>query len=530
MHSPKDRTESPGRSLRRQENHIHSQGRMADAVRAFEWGVTPLDGMDRWCETDVAALDLMLSCRFPALLLFGPQLIVVYNDEFVPLLAEKHPRALGMSARETWAEAWEVLEPQLLAVLHEGKSFVQENVLIPVEREGRLADVYWSYHYSPVYEKLGAISGVFVVCHDVTQEYLAERERDALAARLEQVLELTTDSVLVIDRDWTLSYRNVQAALAMGPLLEVVGKNFWECFPDAVYEGSPFVEHYERAMEEGVAGEFSAFYPEPLGIWVQVQVRPFADGIVVFFRDVTEQRRTMETLIKTEKLAAVGRLAASIAHEINNPLEAVTNLLYLARHTPEALEVDGYLMAAEEELRRVAVIANQTLKFHKQASSPQPVSCAELMDSVLSVHRGRIANARVTVERRERCRDLVICFEGEIRQVLTNLIGNAVDAMTPEGGRLLLRSKTGCDWRTMRPGAVFTVADTGSGIDAEVGKRIFDPFFTTKGFNGTGLGLWVSHEIAQRHNGELRMRSRRGEPSGTVFTLFLPMNAVNRDC
>jgi signal transduction histidine kinase len=233
--------------------------------------------------------------------------------------------------------------------------------------------------------------------------------------------------------------------------------------------------------------------------------------------------------MQTEKLAAVGRLASSIAHEINNPLESVTNLLYLARETALNPETREYLGIADRELRRVSVIANQTLRFHKQSSKPQLITCDDLVGSAISVYQGRLVNSSVEVEKRNRANHPVLCFEGEIRQVLSNLIVNAIDAMHPHGGRLLMRSREGTDWQTGRKGLILTVADTGSGMSSDTEARIFEPFFTTKEIGGTGLGLWVSHEIVQRHGGTLAVRSsQRPNHSATVFTLFLPFEAVVR--
>jgi PAS domain S-box-containing protein len=246
--------------------------------------------------------------------------------------------------------------------------------------------------------------------------------------------------------------------------------------------------------------------------------------------EITHQKKAELALIQSEKLAVVGRLAASIAHEINNPLESITNLLYLAERSNDPAETKEYVQTAERELRRVSIIANQTLRFHKQSSRPQEISGGQLIDSIVSMFQSRIVNAQVRVEERKRADQPVRCFEGEIRQVLSNLVGNAIDAMQPlGGGRLLLRSRVGRDWSTGRPGLVITVADTGSGMSGSVTSRIFEPFYTTKGIGGTGLGLWVSSEIVERHSGTLLFRSSQKEDTrGTVFTLFLPFDAVNR--
>lgn len=242
-----------------------------------------------------------------------------------------------------------------------------------------------------------------------------------------------------------------------------------------------------------------------------------------------EQARTEKALLQTEKLAAVGRLAASIAHEINNPLESVTNLLYLAKSSVSLREVGDYLQTADSELRRVAAITNQTLRFYRQSTNAREVSCDDLFESVLTIHHGRLGNANVRVEKRKRAKRPIRCFDGEIRQVLNNLVGNAIDAMHPKGGRLIIRSRDGRDWKSDREGIVLTVADTGTGIAPQTLLRLFEAFYTTKGIAGTGLGLWVSEEIVARHGGRLRVRSsQRDGCRGSVFTVFLPHEAVVR--
>lgn len=238
---------------------------------------------------------------------------------------------------------------------------------------------------------------------------------------------------------------------------------------------------------------------------------------------MTDAKRSERLLLQSEKLNAVGRLASSIAHEINNPLEAVTNLIYLAQHAAVDPMAKQYLATAEIELRRVSAIANQTLQFHRQSTNPAPVTAVSLIDATLPLYQGRISNARVKLERRDRAWRPVKCLDGEIRQVLSNLIGNAIDSMSKKERRLLIRCRESTEWRTGRSGVTLTVADTGSGMSSDTIARIFEPFFTTKGNKGTGLGLWISLEIIDRHGGSLRMRSSQAENhSGTVFTIFLP--------
>jgi signal transduction histidine kinase len=252
-----------------------------------------------------------------------------------------------------------------------------------------------------------------------------------------------------------------------------------------------------------------------------------ANGAVSFLVseacDITKEKRMESALLKSEKMAAVGRLESSIAHEINNPLESVMNLIYLARNAdPE--DARRYLDLADQEIRRVSIIANQTLRFHKQASKPQTVTATDLFSTVMSIYEGRLRNAHVRIEKRFRTDQPVVCFPGDIRQVLNNLVANAIEAM-PFGGRLLIRSRKGRDWKADMQGLILTIADNGTGIPSEARKRIFDAFFTTKGAAGNGLGLWVCQEIVQRHHGKLRVRStQRAARSGATFTLFLPFD------
>jgi len=206
----------------------------------------------------------------------------------------------------------------------------------------------------------------------------------------------------------------------------------------------------------------------------------------------------------------------------------VTNLLYLAQKTAVNPEAIQFLVMAEAELQRVSAIANQTLRFHRQSTNPKPVTAAELIDATLLLYRGRLFNSQLRFERRDRASHAVTCFDGEIRQVLSNLVGNAIDAMNSKGGRLAIRSREGADWRTGRRGVIVTVADTGAGMSPETRARIFEPFFTTKGNKGTGLGLWISREIIERHRGVLLVRSSQSARlSGTVFALFLPCDNAN---
>jgi PAS domain S-box-containing protein len=249
-------------------------------------------------------------------------------------------------------------------------------------------------------------------------------------------------------------------------------------------------------------------------------------GIVVL--DATDRKLSEDALRKTEKLAATGRLAASIAHEINNPLEAITNLLFLLRNFCELQNPAlNYVEMAEAEARRISEITQQTLRFYRQSTLPARANMSELIDSVLTLYHGRLHSLGIEVERRYDPAMDLFCFAGELRQVLANLVGNSIDAAS-HGTRLVVRARHSRNWmHPAQTGIRFVVADTGSGMPTEVCERVFEAFFTTKEVTGTGLGLWVSHEIILKHQGLVHLRSRTAQPgkvSGTVFQLFIPDN------
>jgi PAS domain S-box-containing protein len=251
------------------------------------------------------------------------------------------------------------------------------------------------------------------------------------------------------------------------------------------------------------------------------------DAIAAVILEVTNQKKAEAALIQSEKLAAVGRLASSISHEINNPLEAITNLLYLIALSDELPEgVKHYVRTAQSELSRVCQIATQTLRFHRQAVRATLVNASDLVDAVLNLYQGRLANSSIHVEASYATANKILCFENDIRQVLNNLIANAIDAMR-QGGRLVVRAHDAVDLSPHnsepRRGIRITIADTGHGMSPAVRTRLFEPFYTTKDLNGTGLGLWISSGIVNRHQGRLTFRSsEHAVHHGTIFSLFLP--------
>jgi signal transduction histidine kinase/DNA-binding NarL/FixJ family response regulator len=337
-----------------------------------------------------------------------------------------------------------------------------------------------------------------------------------------EALEHIPDVFFTFDHDYCFTYMNAAGAeIARRMGRPLMGDCIWDLLPEL--KGTIVETSFRQVMEQRNALEFEYYY-EPLANWFQYQVYPLPDdGIIMYARDITETRKTEEALRKSEQLAAAGRLAASIAHEINNPLEAVTNLLFLASMDSSVTGNSRQLLEkADQELRRLSHIAARSLKFYRQDTAPALCSLEELIDSVLFFYEAEINMRKISLERRYRAAPQVLYRPGEFRQVITNLVGNALDAL-PRHGRLVVRVRPSRD-AAGRHGVAVTVADNGSGMDRQMLDRLFHPFATTKGDAGTGLGLWVSKGILDKHQTKVAVRSKRD--FGTVFRLFVPVEAA----
>jgi two-component system, sporulation sensor kinase C len=263
-------------------------------------------------------------------------------------------------------------------------------------------------------------------------------------------------------------------------------------------------------------------------VWVRNSVSLVNDDqhqschLISICEDINQHKRAEQALEKQEQMAAIGRLTSSIIHEINNPLEAVLNLIFLAQRAADLDEAMPYLRDAEEELGRASAITAQGLQFHRQSSYPTSTNVILIMQSVLALFKEKFRTARVEVELETQDAPELLCFAGELRQVFANLIGNAVESIK-NGGKLTIRVRPGTHWQTGDRGVRITIADTGSGMSLETQKHMYDAFYTSKGSGGSGLGLWVTARIVRKHRGHIHVRSRRGaQLGGTAFSLVFP--------
>jgi PAS domain S-box-containing protein len=250
-------------------------------------------------------------------------------------------------------------------------------------------------------------------------------------------------------------------------------------------------------------------------------------GIVLVFRDVSERYTSEQALMRAEKLASAGRLAAAIAHEVNNPLEGLVNLVYLARGEDDLGKVRSHLLNADRELQRIAHITRQSLGFYRETSAASLFRPDMVIREVFDFYSYRAAQARIRLHVNIKAEQKAWGNAGEFRQVISNLLANSLDACQA-GDDVCVRVRPAHSSRDLTlEGIRVSVADTGCGIGSENLDRIFEPFFTTKKDTGTGLGLWVSRELIEKHGGYLDVRSATtGRRTGTVFTMFLPGSSV----
>ena len=357
----------------------------------------------------------------------------------------------------------------------------------------------------------GKVTGVVVTFRELTERRKEQEDlqkayelAELKTAELDAVIESMPHGVYIATTDGKMRSNHVAKMMSGGE------------FPSEL-----------KTLERALAGEWSTETVRSSDRWVRSVAAPiFLNGKILggvaVNSDVTQLRLQDEALRRSEKLAAVGQLASSIAHEINNPLESITNLLYLIRQSETMEEVRHYTTLAQSELSRVTEITLQTLRFNRQHSKAVEVDMADLLRTVMALYTGRLLVRNIDADLRLRSAPRVLSLEGEIRQVVNNLVRNALDSMS-NGGRLLVRLHPQHSWRSGARGVRLTVADTGEGISPEMKPHLYEPFHTTKEMTGTGLGLWVSKGIVEKHGGRIWTRTRRGEGHGTVFAVWLPV-------
>ena len=423
----------------------------------------------------------------------------------------------------------ELIEKRFLPqVLRQGRGEVEVRF-----RHFKTGEALWMiYNVFAMKDAEGEPLGFATISQDITRQKWVQQQLQEKSLRLEKLsdelqalMDMSPLGVAAFDLDRNVRTWNSAAERILGwKAGEIVGHRLpvpesaraqWVELEKGLRLGKSFTNvESKRVRKDGA--EFHALISGAPIHGPQGEVI----GFMKMISDAGEMVRAREALQQAEKLAATGRLAATIAHEINNPLEAVMNLVYLARSNSHEEFVGKMLSSAEEELRRVAHITRRTLGFYRESAGPAPCKPVDLVESVLKLYEERLQQRRIEVLREYRVDQQVMAVEGEIRQVISNLVSNAGDALAA-GGRLVVRVSRA----PLKEGLRLTVADNGCGISKSSLERVFEPFFTTKKDVGVGLGMWVSREIIQRHGGSIRLRSSDGPAHhGTSVSIFLPFD------
>jgi len=426
-----------------------------------------------------------------------------------PWLERVHPEDLGDASA-----AW--------------KSSLSSGKPLGIEVRLRSAAGIYRWHLGralPLRDEAGGIVrwlGTFTDIHD-------QRRAEETLIRLAAIVETSEDAIFSKDLNGNVTSWNRGAEKMYGySENEIIGQHISKlCPPDRAQEANQMLERL-RSGEPIEHVETVRLRKDGRPFEVSLAVSPIRNasgaitGASTIARDITERNRAAEALRKTEKLAATGRLAGTMAHEINNPLDAVTQLLYLIERNPSLdSTAREHARVATEEVNRIVHIAKQALGFYRETSTPVDVNIAQLIETVVELYAAGAQNKNVHMETQLETRATVPAFPGEMRQVFSNLIVNAVDAV-PRGGVVKIRVKHARDWKSKTMGIRVLVSDDGHGIPVSARPRIFEPFFTTKGERGTGVGLWVSEGVVQKHGGSIRVKSSTGAAHGTTFAVFLP--------
>lgn len=350
---------------------------------------------------------------------------------------------------------------------------------------------------------------------------------DHLRFLLAAIVESSNDAIISKSLNGIITSWNKAASHMFGySAEEMIGQSILRLIPEELRHEEDLILAKLRAGERIDHFETTRIKKNGERFEVSVTISPVKDGeghIVgasKTARDISERKKMEQLLIQSEKLAATGRMAATIAHEINNPLESVMNLVYLARKSGSIGKTHNYLEIAEKELVRVAHIVRQTLGYYRETTAPVKVDFRELVEDVLMVYQGKLNTHRISVDCRFDDHRPIVANKGELVQVLSNIVSNSIDAM-PLGG--VLHIQIGETTDLGQEGVQIVIRDKGTGVQQENLAKIFEPFFTTKGNLGTGIGLWVAKQLIEKNRGRIAITSRTDSGnSGTTLSLFLP--------
>ncbi len=541
---------------------------MAARSAAFDWSATPLGSPEGWSQPLKTLVGVMMASGQPMFLAWGPARTLIYNDSYAPMLADRHPHALGRPFLEVWGEVREPLEP-LFESVFSGRAVYMDDIALELDRPGLPREAHFAFSYTPVRDEDGTVAGLFCACVETTNQVLADRrlkrEREGFSRLFEQA---PTFMAMLRGPEHRFELTN-PAYLELVGRSSLVGQTLAEGLPEAVEQGFSAIldevfasgEAYtalgarydaQSQIAGGVTERYVDFVFQPMtdsegqveGIFVEgadVTERTKAERDLRHLNASLEERvqaevaargRVEEALRQSQKMEAVGQLTGGLAHDFNNLLTGITGSLELLKQriADGRLEAAGrYIQAAEAAAKRAAALTHRLLAFsRRQTLDPKPTGVNRLISDMEELIR-RTVGPHIELE--------VVGAGGlwptlidapQLENALLNLCINARDAM-PDGGRITI--ETANKWlddqaaseRDLPAGQYVSVCvtDTGAGMTPEVVERAFEPFFTTKPLGmGTGLGLSMTYGFVRQSGGQVRIYSELGQ--GTTLCLYLP--------
>ena len=542
------------------------ESEMARRCREFDWSSTSLGPVEGWSHSLRTTVSTLLMSRNPMFLWWGPDLIQIYNDDYRPSFGGggRHPRALGAKGKEFWTDIWDAIGPQIDFVMSGKGATWHEDQYIPIERNGRMEDVWWTYSYSPVRDDDGSIGGLLVVCQETTKRVLGEQQLKSLLSelsvartRLEDVFRLAPSFLAVIaGPDLVFELVN-EAYYQLVGHRELIGKPLWEAVPEA--RGHGFEELLDGVLATGqpvVARDLRIPLARTRGAppeerFIDLTYMPLLDaagrrvGVIAHGTDVTDQvraRHEVERLLHESERARADAEAARVeaeeanrakaeflramSHELRTPLNAIggyVELIEMGIHGPVTEAQRVALGRVSTSQRHLLTLINDILVHARMEAGHiefdlQPLPATRLLSGVeplvapMAEARGiscRVTDCDGTVD--------VLADEERVRQVLLNLLSNAIKFTHPDG-------RIEVDAAPRDGGVAIRVHDTGIGIAADQLEQVFEPFVQitrdlASGHEGTGLGLAISRDLARLMGGDLTAESEPGV--GSTFTLLL---------
>lgn len=505
-------------------------GVMGALVRTHEWTASPLGPISTWPPSLRVTVSLCLNSKFPTVIFWGPDAVMLYNDAYLPMLADKHPTALGQSGHACWPEIWSIVGPMLENVLATGEATWSYDLLLPIRHNGAVREHYFTFSYSPIRDEEGTVCGVFCPVTETTERVERERrervlrqEAEAAQAHLRATLESITDGFYALDREWRFIYVNQRAKALMGrPQDDFIGKCVWEEFPES--EQQIFGRCVRQAMTEQVTTECEDWY-EPWLAWITMRVYPSADGVAVYFHDITERKQNEEALAQHARdlvraHADLRQVAYVSAHDLQEPVRQVgifTQRIaqrYQATLDPDIQEAITFVVEGTHRLQAQFTDLLHYLEIEEPGMGMAMTNCETVLQHVLEALHEPIAMSGATITHEPL--PMLVANAKHLQLLLQELIDNAVkfhDAAPPQVHVWAERETNG--WR-------FAVRDNGIGIEPAAMSQLFRFFRKLQrrtDYPGTGMGLAICKKIVERHAGRIWVESQIGKGTTVFFTI-----------